>query len=331
MSDLYKRLHPSEVTPENLIFWADKQKIEAEARTGYFLDHLTDRYVFLPTKTGAGQVIDIQTGKPYSVASFNGIYSRLSVWVPKDPQDETKGGKMVKVAPQWKDNINRKTVDGFIFKPNDPNTFDTVKDDGGQTVVKLNLWRPVVFDAEPTEDDVKEAERLFTAYMQHLFPLAEEYAFAMNWVARVIQHPEERGVALVSATRTTGAGREVFFKLLQRMIGTKYVAKLETKDLLRTSSGRFNNEMANRILWFVNEAMTSAKERTSGVNAIKDVLSTEDEMMRIEPKGADPYYDQNYASTFIATNDPRKAVPIEDSNRRIAVVSGPDRYWADRE
>ena len=162
----------------------------------------------------------------------------------------------------------------------------------------------------------------FEARMMRLIPDAAERRWVWNWLATKVQHPEWRMVGLAMVGREHGTGRGLFAETLQLVLGEVFVVPLPYDAV--TGNSRFNAEVEGKLLIYVNEARHGDSHKFGPKNAAREALKVFIEPnhrlpFRVEPKGVDAYFTRAAISTMIFANS-IKAVPIDDEDRRTAVV-----------
>ncbi len=300
----------------DLARFADDHGLEGRDRLNAWVDELTDRYCYLPDGKSRGQVVDLLTGDALSLPSFDTSYARLAVRIPNE---SGSSAKIYKATDAWARSEARQQAVGFTFEPG--STDRLIEDELGR--FRVNVWTPACERAVPTDEETNEGADLFNTVLDHLFPIGADSDWAFNWVARKVQHPEERGVALVNVTRTMGTGREVFFKILTELIGDRWSGKMSIDDMLgKSAASNFSDHLVNKLLMFIPEAQSSNHDRTEKMEAAKLLFAPSPEKMKFNPKGKPAYTGMAYFSLFIASNNPENALPIDDVDRRFAVLQG---------
>jgi len=163
---------------------------------------------------------------------------------------------------------------------------------------------------------------VFERHMERLIPNPVERAWTWNWLACLVQHPEWRMVALAMIAHKHGTGRGLLAETLQLVLGERFVISLPYDNI--SGGSKFNAEVEGRLLVYVNEARHADANKYGARNATREALKVFIEPnhrigQRIEPKGVDAYYTRLAISTLIFANS-IKAVPIDDQDRRAAVV-----------
>jgi hypothetical protein len=164
--------------------------------------------------------------------------------------------------------------------------------------------------------------RTWLRNMERLIPDPIERAWVINFVACKVQHPEWRMVGLAMVAHEHGTGRGLFAETLQYLFGEQFVVPLRYDDI--TASPRFNGEVEDRLIVYVNEARHADSNRygvkTASREALKVFIEPNHRIpQRIEKKGIDVYFTHLALMTLIFANS-IKAVPIDEHDRRTGVV-----------
>lgn len=146
-------------------------------------------------------------------------------------------------------------------------------------------------------------------------------AYAMGWLAFLIQKPGERpGVNLVLRGRK-GTGKGTLGNLICRILGRHALHIFNAKQL----TGNFNAHLQDICFLFADEAFFAGDR--SHIGTING-LTTEPTVL-IEPKGVDSYEAVNRLSILMATNEDWVA-PMTDDERRYAVMDVSSTRMGDR-
>lgn len=290
---------------------------EAEAQElieGY-ARNLRRRFALVRTGVTKGEVWDMATNVDIPMRRFELQFKPWSVNYP----GPNKGAKSLNIVDVWKCDPLKVVVDDFDILPGQDTT--RIIERGHQMI--YNLWHRPRFEVEPSEATISEAGRLFETFLAHLVPGTEERDWARNWVARKVQHPEERGIAFVHVTPTKGTGRGAFINLLTEMIGHEFHKAASSADIYGRSSSSEYRDYRGVLLLTLSEGITQGTDRGEGEARARELISSSRERMEMNPKGQKQVMATVYFSTFIASNDPHRAVRLDDSERRFCVIAGP--------
>ena len=160
-------------------------------------------------------------------------------------------------------------------------------------------------------------------YMLHVICDGDEsgYTYLFNYLSHMLQFPEDRPTVAIVLRGNQGTGKSAFGYMIGRLLGASkttqgYFTSVATIDRL---TGKFNSQLANKLAIFVEE-LELTKSR-SMENALKSLIT--DPTITIEPKGREPYVEQNYARIFGATNH-NHIWNVSEGERRLTVFNVSD-------
>ena len=170
---------------------------------------------------------------------------------------------------------------------------------------EFNLWRGYAIDPDPHGS------------CEHFWELTRDVICAGNgekfeWLrkllALLVQHPEVLwGISIVLHSKQ-GAGKDLWVAYLYAIFGRHLVTVTEAEEI----TGRFTGHLAPAIVLFANEALWHGG-RKSQEGFLKAMIT--DARVRVERKGKDAIYVDNYRHVIVASNDDF-AVPIGPNDRR---------------
>lgn len=140
----------------------------------------------------------------------------------------------------------------------------------------------------------------------------EAYDAIMNWLAHLVQHPDEKinfGILLQSPT---SIGKSAILKVMSNVLGPSNVnPNLPTSALM----SNFTEWMQGKMLVCVEE-IKDWENKFKIYNQMKDLITGE--TVRINPKGLPPYAIPNRTNFFCLTNY-EDAIPMDDNDRRFII------------
>lgn len=215
-------------------------------------------------------------------------------------------GKKVPLAERWLKSPKRRTYDGVCFAPNqdDPKRY--------------NHWRGFTI-TEPNTEELfpKIAHDAVKLYLEHVFENISSkdeglYAWIMDFLAHLIQKPEEKAkVALVLKGRK-GVGKNFFIETIGKMLGAHFQLTSERRYLL----GNFNSHYENNLMMVLDEAFWSGDKPSEG--KLKDLVTGEKH--KIEHKGL-AHYDVTNLTRVVILGNEDWLVPASDDERRYTVCN----------
>lgn len=208
----------------------------------------------------------------------------------------TQEGKRACIAVGWRDHPARRTYDGLEFSP------------GGGTPGFLNLWRGWAVEPKPGAS--------CQLFLRHVLDVVcggrdELFAYAIGWMAHMVQRPDEKpGVALV-LKGAKGAGKDTVADYLSRMIGRRHVPTVADKAHV---TGRFNARLMQALMLQIQEGLWAGDREAE--SPLKALVTSE--VLEIEKKGIDSFSLRSVLRVFISANA-EWVVPASADERRWAV------------
>lgn len=139
----------------------------------------------------------------------------------------------------------------------------------------------------------------------------DQYDFLMDLLACWVQKPQERTVAILMLG-PQGCGKNIFAEAIGKLYGRAFGVYDDVERLL----GRFNAELAWKILIFADEALWGGRKSDSG--KLKAAITGDS--VWIEPKGKDKIELPNYRK-FMAASNERFALPLDRDDRRWLILN----------
>ena len=273
-----------------------------------------------------GAYLDVLPGneiKQRSTTDMRNAYARL--WCGYDE----KGKKKHFIDLWMKDNDDLRCYDRMNIYPNaemcPPNEF--------------NIWTPfameLVEDFEWNEKGLNE----FIYFMKHVicghkeykgevdFP-TPQYDYLMDWLAHIVQRPEQKCGKCPVLISKQGAGKGTLMRIIKRIIGEKRVFQSVKPD--RDVWGDFNPMMEEAILVVLDES--DKKKASEAESTLKNYIT--EQKMTINNKHVVPHDITSLHRFMIHTNQPDGGVCMQDGDRRFFVLRMSDHkkgdlaYWA---
>lgn len=172
---------------------------------------------------------------------------------------------------------------------------------------------------EPIECDESEIK----LYLNHIKSVIcgddkEYYKYVINWLAHLMQKPEEKPEVAIFLRAGQGVGKGVFVRPLMRIIGAHYAQATDPNAM-----GKFNALTENKILFFADEFFSKSKDM---MNKLKALIT--ESTATIERKGVDTIIVPSYMRLILASNAP-DALHIETDDRRYFWLEVSERYKQD--
>jgi Family of unknown function (DUF5906) len=202
------------------------------------------------------------------------------------------------VAPLWLRRYDRRQfIGGVIFDPSNNN----------RNPEKLNLWQG--FAVQPRAGSwAKMKDHILSVVCAGNSNLNE---YVLNWSARMVQFPAQRGEVAVVMKGVEGSGKGTFANALRRIMGQHALKISNAKHLV----GNFNAHLRDCVLLFADEAFFAGDKQHVGV--LKAII-TEDSLT-IEAKYANAVETPNFLHLMMASNE-EWVVPAGLEARRFLVL-----------
>jgi hypothetical protein len=237
----------------------------------------------------------------------------LNRWVEVIVRKITKKGveyaiSKRKLAPWWLEHGRRRQyLGGVTFDPSNraPGNF-------------LNLWRGFAVTPQPGD---------WSLMKDHIFKVIcrgepSDNEYVLNWLARLVQHPEEPGeVALVIRSTEKGTGKSLFGRYVVRLFGHHGMHITHAPHL----TGRFNAHLHDCCVLFADEAFFAGDKAHEG--ALKGLIT--EYTLVIEGKYRNVITVRNRLHVLIVSNKDW-VVPASIDERRWAVFEALDIHQGDR-
>lgn len=141
----------------------------------------------------------------------------------------------------------------------------------------------------------------------------ENFTFIEKHTAHMIQKPYERCDMAIIMTGSQGTGKDLWCNHLSKMIGLEYFLDIASMSLLFKD---FNSTHGRKLLVKLNE-ISDKGEHFDKHNQLKEKITAT--RVRIEPKGFDAYYLENYAR-YYGFSQHDNIVMVENTDRRFMMI-----------
>lgn len=198
---------------------------------------------------------------------------------------------------EWVESPNRTTFKSITFKPKSEEN-------------ELNLWGNIS-QLEPLKGEPKAVLDLIYESLCNGDDIKANWF--LDWLAHIIQKPDQRSVIVPVLISKQGAGKGLLFDHVMRDILGSYYTVCSTAQQL---TGRFNIALTRKFLTFIDEATWRGNKTEDGI--LKRLIGSP--TMNVEEKYAASYEIENYSRYAIASNN-KEAVSIEVGNRRYCLMT----------
>ena len=141
----------------------------------------------------------------------------------------------------------------------------------------------------------------------------QNFEYVEKHVAHMIQKPYERADMAIIMTGSQGTGKDLWCSHLSKLIGVEYFLDIASMSLLFKD---FNASHGQKLLIRLNE-ISDKGEHFDKHNLLKEKITAE--RLRIENKGHDAYYINNYAR-YIGFSQNENVVFVEKDDRRFFMI-----------
>lgn len=238
---------------------------------------------------------------------FNNRFKRYGFMI--DP------GNTVKAKTPWDAFLSNQVFDfpyvqDQCFRPDLPPAH--ILENAGR--VYVNTWWPI--NTIRTEGDVTP----FLTHLAKLLPDDHDREVLTSYLAAMIQYPgiKFRWAPVVQGTK--GNGKTIISTCIEYALGMKYCHRPNAADI----SSKFTGWMANKLCVSVSEIATHDKREV--LEFLKTLIS--DDLVEIQKKGNDQYTGENTANFLMFVN-PKNAIPVDDDERRYAILFTAQQSAAD--
>ncbi len=173
---------------------------------------------------------------------------------------------------------------------------------------RYNIWRPS--GVAPTPGDAS----WFVEHMEYLVPDERERAAVLDYLAHLVQRPEQKIHFALVVRGEQGTGKSAIGELMARIIGKTNVTKPSNDELL----DKWTGWQESAQLAVIEELMTMGRMEVS--NRLKPLIT--DPTLRIQEKFQPTYTMENRLNLLCFTNH-RDALRIEETDRRWFIVFSP--------
>lgn len=234
-----------------------------------------------------------------------------------------RGGEQVAyLAELWQKHPGRVTVKDKQMRPDQAGRLVFINDSSRH----LNTYAPPIFAAAGGSADMG------LQLIEGLLPVPAERAWYLQWLAYKFIYPEVPGPAVVMVAKDTfGTGRGSLVKLIESLLGRRYVRTIDFSTLIgKGSQAQYNDWMVDSLVIAVNEAAENDgstsrwQSRNSAYEHLKNIIDpSNDRSVHIKRKGVKNDEVRTFATFHIASNH-GDALVIPPNDRRFGVLGNGD-------
>jgi hypothetical protein len=273
------------------------------------LKEMHERLVFIGS---SGGVADLITGrirkKEHAMDEYAASHHTYTETLQTKMREKT--GPALKF---WIASKTRTTVEVVAWVPGSPQICQPPEGPGPA----FNTWRGLNPMAYP--EDWQERVKPFLEHIEFLVPIKGERERFLQWLAHIVQHPEVLPhTSYLMITPTTGVGRNLLASILVRALRGFVAAGVSLPELL---DNNFTGRLSKKLLVIVDEAREGSGERRYQRQVRLTSLITE-EHRHINPKYGHQSIEKN-CGRWLKFSNYADAIPFDESDRRVIVVSNP--------
>jgi hypothetical protein len=233
--------------------------------------------------------------------SFNMGYNRIintveGLGVGKGAQYPDKAAQAAMAAPALE------IVQTITYRPDAAPVIDG----------KFNMW------TDPLIKPLKGEPTIFLEHMLYLIPNKAEREFLIQWLAWIVQHPDQKVMWAILIIGREGSGKSWLGVLMERLFGATNVALITEENAV---IDKFNSFAENKRFIFLHETPPDEVEKL--LNRVKGLITQD--IINVRRMRNDYYNADNFANLMAVSNED---VPINLTNRRWAVVRAADDPFA---
>lgn len=192
---------------------------------------------------------------------------------------------------------NIEKIVGFYFKPSLNKLINV-----GIGAQRLNLYKPYIRQTNNSDC------QLFIELIERLVPVPEENKIFMQWLAHMIQKPDERPTWAVMMTSEEGTGKGVLFHhVLKPLLMNQAVQCSKYSQL----TGEHAMALVNSMLVMLDDTKTNSD---ATITELKSKIS--EPSITVNPKHLQPYCQEVFARVLLASNEVRPIKLGKNDTRR---------------
>ncbi|WBN87219.1 primase-helicase family protein [Enterobacter kobei] len=258
-----------------------------------FAEYLIEQGYFYLARSHGADLYSTLTGKFHAFHAETNLYQQ---WLWKQSVGRNSGSNPL-LQSVLRQRIKYASAREFIPGGDRPLVYEA---DG---VPVLNTWRPY----EPQTAAAAGVNlALWVEYLERLFPDADERHTVVQWLAHMLQRPEEKPSWHLMLTSATGTGKGFLFQQILSPLLNHQAALLNDYSKL---TNQFSTVIANHLLVFLDDCRSSSKSLHT---RLKSLLT--EHRQQIEEKQEQARMVSTYTRFILASNERR---PIRfSSNER---------------
>lgn len=316
---------PEEEEAEECIGEVIKPKLGSKERKK--LDAFINRFVLV----ARGKKVE-DKAMPISFAAFeledfHQYYANQMIKVAKPTKNDPLNTVWREVSRLWLKSADIEKVIDIKYAPGERRFF---RDDTGSRYANSFHFPDHQKNAKKAKVEYTSQERIkiFLTHIKYLFPIKEEREWFMQWVAFIIQEPQDRcPIMPIHVSRNIqGTGRSWVLRVLTMLIGDWNVTTPDVEQLIG-ERGNFNDHLVDTKIIACEELRIAGKDRYKVENVLKSDIT---DMTKFIRRKFGKQSSERLYGCFLGFTNYGDAIPISSEDRRYNVFTGPD-YKQSRE
>ena len=196
-----------------------------------------------------------------------------------------------------------------------PFTTEILSPDNKTGLNSYNIYEPADWQADnfyhsaPLPASAGQVPQLIQDFLMHLVDQdLDSYNYVIDWLAHGLVG---RNLTVLATVGLPGIGKGTLSQIMKKLFGDSNFAEVRGVEIFK---GRFNGQLANKRLVFIDEAHIVAVEE---YNRFKVIVN---DTMEIEAKGKDPVTVKNYGNYYAACND-TGSICLPKGDRRFSLIN----------
>lgn len=141
----------------------------------------------------------------------------------------------------------------------------------------------------------------------------ERYKYILDWLAHIIQRPNQKTTKLLIFKSLPGTGKNIFFNWFRSsIIGREYSTEISK---LENITSKFNAAAEKKVFITLNE-IKNINKRNDDSNELKNII--DGDIIQLEKKGQDAIEIEDFANYVLFTNE-HCPIKITEGDRRYVV------------
>ena len=301
------------VTVATIRQMAKKERRENDSKKSP-LDRFIDRYVLIEH----GNLVCDLHKPPYCAVSrveeFRNSTANVRHEVPAPTKADPNKTKWVPVHQTWMIDGDRKSAQGVRYDPSKDFFFQDEHHEGLHWINEFYM---------PEFAEVQADTRVFYDHMRYLFPIDREREWFIDWMAFNLQHPDRRcKVTPLHVAIPHGTGRGWVVELMSKLLGQWNCTKVKMNTLCGEGSGGGFQDFLDKSLFCAVEEVREGNRRYGISDKTRDILT--ENYLEVNVKFGSKKTQKVFTNFFFMSNHP-DALVLTDQDRRVNVLSGPDK------